>query len=444
MRPSIPLVSAIAFLAVSAGMSIGFWSGLSLMSLGLVAAVVALALGRESEDAARPARSASAARTLLAIALLVFCAWHVLLPPGIYLRPPHPLAFRVLAAVALVCAATYLFPAPGSIARWRFLAVVALFVAMGIVTILASPEPFIDVWWYQQWAGKLLWQGYNPYSFDFPNIYPDTRLFGADAIRGGKLSAYPYPPLTFLVGAPVVQILGDVRFLLLALMAAAALIARRWEGSDAAELPALALLFQPNAFYVLEQAWTEPFVGAAFALAVLAVLRRPRAPRGWIWAGVAGGLLVATKQYVLPLAVPLVLALPRGVRVRATALAAAAAAATMLPFVVSDPAEFWHDVVALQLSQPFRTDSLSWLVPIARALGRPVSAAWGFVAAGIVLAGWLRPGISVPQAVRIAAATMLALVLFNKQSFANYYWLCTALLAFACVLSAREARAASA
>jgi hypothetical protein len=459
----IPLASAVAFVAVAVGMSVGFWSGLALMSVGMLAAVAATAMGHRGGDPARsPARGSTSSpraedspfalslskgeRWLLAVVLLAFCVWHLFLPPGIYVQPAQPPEFRVLAAVATAIALTYVLPLGGGgqapalqrVLRWRFPALVLVFAAMGLVVIHASPKPHIDVWWYQQWAGELVWDGYNPYTFDYPNIHRDDRLFGPGVLRGGRISAYPYPPLTFLLGAPVVKALHDVRFLLLALMVAAAVFARRWAREDAADLAIAALLLQPNSFYVLELAWTEPFVAAAFAVAVTAVLAVPGRARGWIGAGVAGGLLVATKQYVLPLALPLVLALPRGVRLRSLALATAVAAATILPFVVADPGEFWHDIVVVQTLQPFRFDSLSWLVPVARTLGRPVSAGWGFVAAGIVLAGWLRPGIGVAQAARISAATMLGLVLFNKQAFANYYWLCTALLAFAYVLSLRE------
>ena len=182
-------------------------------------------------------------------------------------------------------------------------------------------------------------------------------------------------------------------------------------------------------------------MAAGFAAAALAVVRWRETARGWVVAGLAGGLLLATKQYAPLLALPLALAAPSAGRWRAAGLALASLGLTLLPFAVWNPGELWRDLAMAQVLQPFRWDALSWLVPVARALGRPTSALWGFAAAGLVVAGTLRARPSPAQAARVAGAAFLALVLFNKQAFCNYYWLGAFLLLAAFALAEREAAA---
>jgi hypothetical protein len=441
LRRYVPLLSAGASVAVAAALVTGYRGfhplALVLVTAGALAAVAAAMLGRAPAPAPAPV-GAVGVRPLLAAAVLAFTVSHVFVPPGMYLDPPQPVAFRILAAVAVAVAATYLLRPPAALARWRFPALVALFVAMAVVVVRASPFPFIDVWWYQQYAGSLIWQGRNPYTFLYPNIYGHGGLFGPGVLEQGKVASFPYPPVTFLLGAPVVTFLEDVRFLHIALAAAAALAAWRWRRSEAAELAMLVFLLQPRAFFVIEQAWTEPIVMVGLVATVLALLRWRARGRGWIAAGLAGALLLAAKQYAPLVALPFLPALPRGRRAVAAALAAGLAALTLVPFLAWDARELVRDVVLMQVSQPFRWDALSWLVPAARAAGQPVSAAFGFGAAALVLLLALRRESTVAHAARVAAAALLAFVLFNKQAFCNYYWLVVGLLAVSTSLGLEE------
>lgn len=443
-RSLVPLLSGVATVSVAVALVPGFMGfhplGLALATVGALAAVAAAVVGRR--DAGAFAHAQPRLGRLLAAALIAFLVSHLFIAPGIYLRPAHPVAFRILAGVATLLASTFLLPAPRWLARWRFPALVGLWVAMAVVVVLASPFPFIDVWWIQQYGASLVWSGENPYTFLYPNIYGTGALFGPGVLERGMVASYPYPPLTFLLGAPAVIVLEDVRFLMIGLAATAALVGWRWCRSDAAELAILAFLLQPRGFFVVEQSWTEPLVLATFAATVLAVLRwRARAPAGWIVAGAAGALLLASKQYAPLLALPFLPVLPTGRRLTSVGVALGLAALTFVPFLLWNAGELHRDLVLMQLNQPFRMDALSWLVPVARAVGRPVTAAWAFLGAGLVLLLAFRRDATPAHAARVAAAAFLVFVLFNKQAFCNYYWLVVGLLALSTSLGLRANRA---
>jgi hypothetical protein len=438
LRAHVASLLALASVAAAAALWIsrGFFGPVALlvMTVAWLACLSAAWLGRADRADVVPVQRG--ARLLLALTLVASCAAHFLFPPGWYLDPAQPPAFRALAAAATLVAASYLAPLPSALARWRFWLLGLCFLAMGVVVLAASPRPMIDVWFFQQGAASAILDGQNPYGVVYPNIYGSGRLFGPGMLDAeGHLTVFPYPPLTFLLGAPALLLFHDVRFMLLAAMAVAAWTLRRLGKGETPELAALLVLLQPTTFFVLEQAWTEPLVLAALGGSLLAARALGSGARGGATAvGIAGGMLAAAKQYSPILAVPLAFALPPRERWKSIGIAAAVTVATLLPFVLWDPAEFWHDVVAMQVQQPFRYDALSWLAAIARTLGRPLSAAWGFLGAGALLVLLLRPGASLAQVARASAAAFLTLVLFNKQAFCNYYWLAVGLLLFATAL----------
>ena len=86
------------------------------------------------------------------------------------------------------------------------------------------PDPFIDVWDFQQDASAALLHGQNPYEVRLRNIYESKVLYGPGTVVDGFLTLrYPYPPLTLLMTAPA-RLLGDVRWADLAALEAAAIL----------------------------------------------------------------------------------------------------------------------------------------------------------------------------------------------------------------------------
>jgi hypothetical protein len=318
--------------------------------------------------------------------------------------------------------------------RLTFLMLLVLWVILGAWIIWMTPHPMIDVFDFQRDSSIALGHGTNPYAITFKDPYEGrSPWYGPGlSVNGRLMFGYPYFPLPLMWVAPAQWIAGDVRYGHLAALTIAAILLgfSRGRSATAAVFGAVALLlFTPRIFLVLEESWTEPVVILFLSLLLFCTHRYPK-----LWP-YAFGLLMASKQYV-PLTAPLaLLLLPWPLKWRdiwsAGWRAAAAAAVVTLPLAVWNFPAFWHSTIALQVSQPFRPDALSFLSwwvgpfnPTAPLPAHPPSAAWGFVmlAVGIGLSLWRCP--RTPAGFFAAMAlSFLLFFSFNKQAFANYYFL---------------------
>jgi hypothetical protein len=437
--PAVLCALAAVTLALALQISSGLYDerALALATLaGAVSIVAALWLRRGA-----PAEAPLSAQAVLGAG----CAWGLssqLLGNPTFYGDPRALAggFLWFAMVALVLLSAYLcVHLRASLIKARFLLLLLTFGLMGIAVLRASPRPWVDVWVIQQGGAEALRDGIDPYSATYPNIYGKltSKMLSPELMVGGRIAAYPYPPLALLAGFPAFVLFGDVRYALLALMIAAAFfLARAGEGVSG-ELAALFVLFQPRTFFVLEQSWTEPLVLACFAAAVLACLRW----RGPLLAGAALGALAASKQTSPFMLVPLAFALPPQGRRKALLIAAGVAAALLVPFALWDVGGFFRGVIRMQLLQPFREDSLSLSALLAHLW--PADYGWlalvGLALSIALLAACLRRNTSLLQAAAAAAAAWFVLLLLNKQAFCNYYWLCVGLICATVALRSREA-----
>ena len=435
-------------LAVSSGM-LDPWA-LALVSLAGVSAFAAARVELRGE----PGGGRRSVVALLAAGLAASVVHGALFLPGATVDPARLGTFRPALAVAAVAVASLFWrSAPRWFARARFGALLAAATVLGAVVIRAAPAPGIDVWHCQQFGALALLAGKNPYALAYPNIYgPGTPFIDPSLLSpdGRFLLANPYPPLLLLLDVPAAA-LGDVRWTMLAAVAVSALLIRGLgRGSLEAELAGALLLLQPQAFLVLELAWTEPVALAGLLAAALAVAKVRRdagggpalARREWLLSGAAAALAASTKQYAALLLLPLLLALPGRARLRAVSVAAGGALALAVPFLLWDPRAFVRGVVEFQVRQPFRTDALSWPAAVV-AVGGPRLPSWpAFVVAAAVLVLTLRRTVTPAQAVLSAATTWIAFVAFNKQAFCNYYWLAVGLLCAAVALLSAEARTA--
>lgn len=366
---------------------------------------------------------------LLGAGLLASLARHfVTIPRSTVLAAlSSPFQLGVIAAAALL--ATWAWTgAPGWLRRARFPALVAVAVLLGILVIRTVPAPGIDVWQLQQGGVQDLLEGRNPYATPHPNHYgPGTPFIDRSLLTrdGAFITAFPYTPLNLLLDVAS-AFTGDVRYTMLAAMAVAAFLLRiLGRRSRTAELAGALLLFQPEGFWVVQWAWTDPLALATVLLAACAVAS---GRGGWLWPGLAAGLAVSSKQYVVLLAIPLLLALPGRLRWRAVATATVVALAILAPFALWDGRALLRGVVEFQILQPFRLDALSWPAFVAYH-GGPRLPSWpAFVAAALALLLTLRARVSVGQALLSGASAWLLFVILNKQAFCNYYWLGVGLL----------------
>lgn len=412
--PAAPLALSVLALGCALRVNLGQYhpAALAWVTVALGGMVLCVAKPRSRVVAALESRRTA----VLACALLVQFVLLLVGSPGAtgaLADDSHLGAFRLgVVAAGVLCG---LACCAGG--RWQTAATAALLLvhlALGAWVLRAAPDPGIDVALFQREAAGALARGDNPYAITFRDPYGGSSPFyGPGVSVNGRLQfGYPYPPLGLLLTTPA-HLLGDFRYAhLFAMTLAGALLAFARPGRIAVAAAAL-LLFTPRGFFVLEAGWTEPFAVLFLAGTVFTLCRAPRS------AAVPLGLLLASKQYL----VLALLAAPLLKRHRAL-LAGAAAVAGMvtLPLALWDLPAFVRSAVLLQFRQPFREDALSYLVPLAEALGRPQGAWIAFVMAALAGVLCLRKLPRTPAGFACAVALVfLAFFAFNKQAFCNYY-----------------------
>ena len=301
-----------------------------------------------------------------------------------------------------------------------FSVVLSIHFLLGVWLLSHSANPFIDVWQFQQTGVDALLRGTNPYLPIYHDLYNgDPRYLGPGIVEDGRLTVgLPYPPLSLLMALPGKVLTGDHRFAQLVAVELAALGMVLIRPGRLAAGAALCFLFMPRTLLVVERGWTEPFGVLLLTLVVLAAVRAPRV------AGLAVGLLIAVKQYLL-LGLPLALLLVRRGRDAGRLIRTAVLAAVVItvPFALWDPTAFFNSTVRFLAVQPFRPDSLTFLalLPVNSAtLGSAVAFALLIPAAALI--AWRAPRNPAGYA---AALAFLLLVFFasGKQGAINYYFM---------------------
>jgi len=303
--------------------------------------------------------------------------------------------------------------------------VVAFFAAGEIAFNIHSKNPGIDVFMFQSNACWALSHGLNPYTFHYPDIYPPNAPYYGPGIvdSSGMLTVgFPYPPLSLFFALPGYLLGGDVRYShVVAMGLSAGLIVAARPGRIAA-LAATLLLLTPRSIYVLDLAWTEPFLVLTFSFVMFCVCRWPQA------LPYALGLYFSTKQYTIltiPL-LPLLIEGPHHWRTLGSILfkAALVIAAINLPFFIWNPHAFFRALVVFQFLQPFRDDALSYLVFIKyHVRGRHAPVWISLLPLVVIIPLSLRRLASSPAGFAAAVtAVHLFFFAFNKQAFCNYYY----------------------
>jgi hypothetical protein len=290
-----------------------------------------------------------------------------------------------------------------------------------------------DVQIFAQEGARLLSEGKNPYSVRMPNVMgADLPFYAAGATdKDGKLPfGYPYLPLSLFFSLPGYW-LGDFRFAhVLALVGTAWFLAYARPSSTSQLAATLFLLFPPTTF-VLLMSWIEPVTLFCLGATLWCYFRAPR------WLFLALGCLLASKQYTVFLLALLPLLISEKERWRPLLLQSVGVAlAICLPMALWDWGGFYRSVIEIQFKQPFRTDSLSYLVTFFDATGQQLSPLFGFAALLFGLGLGLR---FAPRTATLwcsaGALAYLGFFAFNKQAFANYYFWPFGLLAAAVAIA---------
>jgi hypothetical protein len=373
------------------------------------------------ESAGDPRRDALIFRAVAVAA----AAWQVvqllIAAPGFYLAPRANLAFFRTGVIVEAAAIAMGALDRGIARRYWFPAVLIAQGVLGIWLLRASPSPHIDVVVVHREAIDALLRGHDPYRITFADIYGEgSGFYNPQLVSGGRVQfGYPYPPLTLLLAIPGHLIAGDYRYSELAALVAAAGLIGYARPTITAKLAAALLLTTPRLYFVLEQGWTEPIALLALGATVF-FWTRSREASPWL-----GGLLTVAKQYLIIAAVPLgrqaMGSRPswRSFVLRATG----AAALAIVPFALWHPRAFLDAVVLLQLREPIRLDSLSyvsWAVRAGWTAGSPFwSVAAGAVAMLVAMARTPRTAAGFAASVAFATFAMFA---FGSKAFCNYYF----------------------
>ncbi len=293
-----------------------------------------------------------------------------------------------------------------------------------------------DVQIFNREGVRLLLAGQNPYAARMPNVMGRDMPFYPPGTTGkdGKLPfGYLYMPLGLFFMVPG-YLLGDFRFAhVFALLGTAWFLASA-RPSKTAQLAATLFLLLPQTTFVLIMSWTEPIALFFLGATLWCFFRAPR------WLPVALGALICAKQYTIFL-LPLVpLLVPERAKWQPLMIKSLAVALLLtLPLALWNPDAFFRSAVQMQFKQPFRADSLSYLVAILQLTGRQLSPLLGFAA----LLGGLFYGLRAPKTASHWAATgalaYLGFFALNKQAFGNYYFWVIGLLIAAVAVSSPAA-----
>ena len=398
--------------------------------------------------AARRARREPAARSFAVIYFLLSANAAIALSAGPPYDAPrwYEAAYRIHPACGIILVGLVASGRPRvrRIAAWT---AVAGATALLLATPIAMPRPMIDVWALTQASVQALLHGVHPYTVTAPDVSGGRYDFGYATI------VYPYMPLTLLVNAPAVALLGDYRFTL-ALCFPITIVLLRAAGRRLAvdghtsDVVTLALALQPRLAFVVAAGWHEPLLVAAAAMFVYLAARNPDG----IGAATAFMLLPALKQYV---AAPVLIFVALRPRWRSIAAGALVAAATVVPFLIWNPRATITGVLAIPTqmlaASAFRTDSTSLTAVLARASGvraGPWLGAMAQLVAGGAAWAMLRgnsrrspsgTGDHAPGDLLLASAlSLLASFLLGTQAFVNYYAFAAALLLCAALVYARR------
>jgi hypothetical protein len=303
--------------------------------------------------------------------------------------------------------------------------------------IVRASHPVMDVLSISTEAAQALLRGINPYGRLFTDVYPGGAPYKP---------YYCYWPAHLLEVTAAYGVWGEIRLtsVVAALTAAGAAYAlARRAGRDRADAQLRALFFAllPMTFFQVEQAWVDTPLLAALALAAWA-FASDRA----FWAGVWGGVAIATKQYGF---VPVaflgweVLAHRRTQLSRFAAGLALASAVLFAPFVAVNPAAFYESTIAHFLRMPPRWDAFNWPSLLTREFPGGPPLLWVSpvlsLSIGIVClaAVWKRR----LDWLAASALSFGALFLTSKTSFSNYHYLAIGLAVLALIHRERSASA---
>lgn len=426
------LLVAFAALALGVAFDDGHYSGRAIFLVSVGAAALVFATRQRLPDN-RDAHALAPQLALVLVLLLVVGACHV---PGAYLQSAtyQPIYVGVQLTLAVAILVNLRRPDPrGRGQQTIFAAAVVLGFGLRLGMVSASPAPIIDVFNQFQESAQHWLQGLNPYLTPVSDPYEGRINFGY------QVTGYAYPPANLYLHTLAYLAGGDIRYGYIACEALAmvclhALVPARERA--AARWLVLLFLFQPRGLFVIEQAWTEPFlVGAGGAFLWLAA-RRPESR----WAAVVFGIFLSLKQYLVFFAA-LFLA-PRA-HWRWLGVVTAVVAATWLPFLLWDFDSAINNGLLFQFRTGFRSGGLTLSSVFYRWFGWE-STKWVAIGLGAITLAFAYRKLNhrgLGGQLHGSVLATLAAFLAGSQAFCNYYYFLGAMILFLLAVRLRETEA---
>jgi hypothetical protein len=364
-----------------------------------------------------------------ATVLMTFALMLWMDPMVVYASNMYAVQLIRTCSVALVAAAGMCF-----VAHWLTPARANAFWGLGLLlgtgalvvarfeTLRAVPNPTIDVFVTNTLASDYFRSGLNPYTHTYPDVYND---------KYGYAPGFFYWPAYLYEATIARSLFGDIRYAMVAADLMAALLVR-WIGrrlglsAPAAWLVALLWLAQPVSLLVLELGWIDPLLIGGVAVLAWSMQRRR-----WVVAGIMLGVVAATKQYGMLLALPtlaFVFASQRRETFRVTMAAAITWSLFVVPFIVADWRAFYDHTIGVYLVVPPRSDALSLVAWSHNVLGldfpQGLAVALGLsLAAGLTWRLMRSPEPTLADWAGASAVAYAVVFLLGKQAFCNYYFL---------------------
>jgi len=298
----------------------------------------------------------------------------------------------------------------------------------------------VDVTYFQLGGAAELASLRNPFAMTFVQIHglgAVPPIYGEGVAVGGVLQfGFPYLPMSLLAVAPFQWLFTDFRIAFLVAVVGAGWMIGALGNNQRSRNVATGFVLAVPFVTMITVGWTEPLLVAA-AVGIVYTHQRRSSLRPWV-----AGVFVALKQYSPILAPAYLLLLGRPFTARKVLVDGAKAlvvvAVSTLPFLVWNPEAFFRSVLLLQLKQPARPDSLSFIARIPGLLDLPVAASVALSTVALVgaLAYGLFKATDDAQGFSLTAALALcAWLLFGRQALANYYVLVLGFVAMAAAIS---------
>lgn len=321
----------------------------------------------------------------------------------------------------------------------KFIYLIILAIFLRFLTLLLSPAPTIDVFYFTQGGAESMLKGLNPYNGIFKNIYSPEVNFMLYQDYHWQNSIYSYWPATIIFTTFFDFLFGEVRLTYLFADLACALIIYFLLkkvfslSGKISELATLLFLYSPLTLLVLESSWSEPLAIFLLYLAVFLIILGYKYLPYFIF-----GIFFAVKQTML--VILFFLLRFRGINHKKYLLTLIIFILILFPFLIWDFQNFINDTVIhhIKFAGNVALHALSFNTIYKMIFTHDIPV-YIFIPSMMILALFLfwrgqRDLIGIIH----SSLILLLAAFFIKQGFTNYYYSVLAILILLIILALKD------